>query len=104
MDLLKRYHFVVSHNCGVSYHVEYTTDDRNDVVLQQKIKDADSNLLRWYIEDIRDGDNTLCNIHQETIALLTSTKGGKHDTVSKNPYKHDSIEDQVNRLRQKFCK
>lgn len=62
--VVKMFKLMVSHNLGASYHCEHMTEDREDPVLAEKIKECSEKMLRCYI----DGDmNFVCDLHKAIV-------------------------------------
>ena len=62
------YSLEVSHDCGISYHVESSRED--PTAFEKRCKALDSQMLRWCIKS-KDGEIVaLCGIHKNIFATL----------------------------------
>jgi hypothetical protein len=66
------YTLVVSHNCGISYYPEQSSENLDD--LRPKMKELDKQMLRWCIdkdgEQIVDDLSCVCAIHKGIFEFL----------------------------------
>lgn len=79
---------MVSYNMGASYVAQYTTEDRNDLMLLGKMQAAEINTLRYYVEG---ADDILCPLHARAIGALGATNS------------RSAINIQADRLRQAWA-
>lgn len=62
---------MISHNCGISYHEEHSSDDQEDPKFKQLADYCEKHVLRFYIEDSSGAIAGVSGLHQAGLLMLS---------------------------------
>lgn len=95
----------VSFNLGATYLLTYQCNDDNDEILKEYVKHCNENLIRFYIEyKDKPEKHFVSDIHKKTIAFLNEETIDSGNSFVKINRTSIPLSEQVNRLKEKFCK
>lgn len=92
------YKFMISHNCGISYHEEHSSDDKEDPKFKQLADYCEKHVKRYYIEDNSGKIADVSGLHKAAIAIF--------DFGISTPYREKrTMDEKLEALRSHFkCK